>query len=39
MGPRNVRVVQNQLRAVARELGIPAARLEAPESPGVQPES
>ena len=39
MGPRNVRLIQDQLRAVARELGIPAARLRAPESPGVQPES
>jgi hypothetical protein len=39
MGPRNVRVVQDQLRAVARELGIPAARLQAPESPLPQPES
>jgi hypothetical protein len=39
MGPRNVRVVQDQLRAVARELGIPAARLQAPESPLQQPES
>jgi hypothetical protein len=27
MGPRNVRVVQDQLRAVARELGIPMTRL------------
>ncbi len=27
MGPRNVKVVQQQLRAVARELGIPPARL------------
>jgi len=27
MGPRNVRVVQDQLRAVARELGIPFSRL------------
>jgi len=33
MGPRNVRIVQDQLRAVARELGIPAPRLQAPESP------
>jgi len=39
MGPRNVQRIQDQLRAVARELGIPAARLRAPESPGVQPES
>ncbi|MFO7691898.1 MAG: DUF3014 domain-containing protein [Vicinamibacterales bacterium] len=27
MGPRNVRIVQDQLRAVARELGIPLTRL------------
>ena len=27
MGPRNVRVVQEQLRAIARELGIPMTRL------------
>jgi hypothetical protein len=27
MGPRNVRIVQDQLRAVARELGIPSNRL------------
>jgi len=27
MGPRNVRAVQDQLRAVARELGIPLTRL------------
>jgi hypothetical protein len=27
MGPRNVRVIQDQLRAVARELGIPSTRL------------
>lgn len=27
MGPRNVKTVQDQLRAVARELGIPLARL------------
>jgi hypothetical protein len=39
MGPRNVRLIQDQLRAVARELGIPAARLRAPESPRAQPES
>jgi hypothetical protein len=39
MGPRNVQRIQDQLRAVARELGIPAARLRAPESPGVRPES
>ena len=39
MGPRNVQRIQDQLRAVARELGIPAARLRAPESPEVQPES
>lgn len=32
MGPRNVRVIQDQLRAVARELGIPATRL--PPRPG-----
>ena len=30
MGPRNVKAVQDQLRAVARELGIPAGRLPAP---------
>jgi hypothetical protein len=30
MGPRNVRRVQDQLRAVARELGIPTTRLPAP---------
>jgi len=35
MGPRNVRRVQDQLRAVARELGIPANRLPSP--PAVQP--
>jgi len=29
MGPRNVRIIQDQLRAVARELGIPLARLPA----------
>lgn len=39
MGPRNVALIQNQLRAVARELGIPAARLQAPEPPRQQPES
>jgi hypothetical protein len=39
MGPRNVQRIQDQLRAVARELGIPAARLKAPESPGLRPES
>ncbi len=27
MGPRNVRIVQEQLRAIARELGIPSGRL------------
>jgi len=27
MGPRNVKAIQDQLRAVARELGIPLARL------------
>ena len=27
MGPRNVRIIQDQLRAVARELGIPLTRL------------
>lgn len=27
MGPRNVRIVQRKLRAIARELGIPEARL------------
>jgi hypothetical protein len=37
MGPRNVRRIQDQLRAVARELGIPAARLPAvPAPPAVQ---
>ena len=35
MGPRNVRRVQEQLRAVARELGIPATRLPAMPSPPV----
>ena len=39
MGPRNVRIIQDQLRAVARELGIPAARLQPGESPQGQPES
>ena len=39
MGPRNVRLIQDQLRAVARELGIPAARLTPPETRGVLPES
>jgi hypothetical protein len=39
MGPRNVRALQDQLRAVARELGIPQARLQIRESPGEQPES
>ena len=34
MGPRNVRVVQDQLRAVARELGIPFSRL--PPRPAIQ---
>jgi len=34
MGPRNVRRIQDQLRAVARELGIPAARL--PEGPAAR---
>jgi hypothetical protein len=29
MGPRNVRMIQEQLRAVARELGIPLVRLPA----------
>jgi hypothetical protein len=29
MGPRNVRMIQEQLRAVARELGIPLGRLPA----------
>lgn len=34
MGPRNVRRIQDQLRVVARELGIPTTRLPAPpESP------
>jgi len=35
MGPRNVRVVQDQLRAVARELGIPFDRL-PPRPTGLQ---
>jgi hypothetical protein len=39
MGPRNVRIIQDQLRAVARELGIPTARLKAPGSPGLLQES
>jgi hypothetical protein len=39
MGPRNVRRLQEQLRAIARELGIPPARLPQPESPQRQPES
>ena len=39
MGPRNVQLIQDQLRAVARELGIPAARLQPVESPPRQPES
>ncbi len=39
MGPRNVKLIQEQLRALARELGIPAARLQAPESPRQQAES
>ena len=39
MGPRNVRLIQDQFRAVARELGIPAARLQPGESPQRQPES
>jgi hypothetical protein len=39
MGPRNVQLIQDQLRAVARELGIPAARLQPGESPQRQPES
>jgi hypothetical protein len=39
MGPRNVKLIQDQLRAVARELGIPAARLKAAESPRQPPES
>jgi Protein of unknown function (DUF3014) len=39
MGPRNVKLIQDQLRAVARELGIPAARLQPPESPQAQSES
>jgi len=29
MGPRNVRVIQDQLRAVAKELGVPVSRLPA----------
>jgi hypothetical protein len=38
MGPRNVRRIQEQLRAVARELGIPATRLPAmPPPPAAQP--
>jgi hypothetical protein len=39
MGPRNVELIQDQLRAVARELGIPAARLQPAESPRQQPAS
>jgi hypothetical protein len=39
MGPRNLKLIQDQLRAVARELGIPAARLQAAESPRQPPES
>jgi hypothetical protein len=39
MGPRSVKLIQDQLRAVARELGIPAARLQAAESPQRLPES
>jgi hypothetical protein len=39
MGPRNVKLIQDQLRAVARELGIPEARLKAAESPRQPPES
>jgi hypothetical protein len=39
MGPRNVRRIQDQLRAVARELGIPAARLPQPGSSPPPPES
>jgi hypothetical protein len=34
MGPRNVRRIQDQLRAVARELGIPSTRL--PSLPAAQ---
>jgi hypothetical protein len=33
MGPRNVRIIQDQLRAVARELGIPLTRLPPPVAP------
>jgi hypothetical protein len=35
MGPRNERVIQDQLRAIARELGIPDKRLPARPQPGV----
>ncbi len=35
MGPRNVRIVQDQLRAVARELGIPLTRLPRARRPAV----
>lgn len=34
MGPRNLRQVQSALRAIARELGIPAERLPAPPADG-----
>lgn len=34
MGPRNVRQVQSSLRAIARELGIPAERLPPPPADG-----
>jgi hypothetical protein len=34
MGPRNVRVIQDELRAVARDLGVPLSRLPArPSNP------
>jgi hypothetical protein len=33
MGPRNQRIVQDQIRAVARELGIPSSRLPARQAP------
>jgi hypothetical protein len=33
MGPRNQRIVQDQVRAVARELGIPSNRLPARQAP------
>jgi len=35
MGPRNQRVIQDQLRAIARELGIPDKRLPARPQPAA----